>query len=44
MIGNEAPDAGEKLLVRPLELMDLLLKLAGVVSLEYAFHEFLTGA
>lgn len=40
---TETPDAGETLLW-PLELMDLLLKPSGVVSLEYAFHEFRFGA
>ena len=39
----ETLDAGDPLLPRPLEMTDLLLKPSGVVSLEYAFHEFLVG-
>lgn len=43
-VGLETPDAGDMLLPQPLELTGLLLTPSGVVSLEYVFLEFRTGA
>nr|GLL42947.1 uncharacterized protein A4U43_C02F80 [Ipomoea trifida] len=40
----EMLDAGDKLLLCPLALTELLLELVGVVSIENGFHELLTGA
>lgn len=39
----ELVEAGDVLLPKPLELTDLVLKLFGVVSLEYALREFRKG-